>query len=123
MHTRSASDTALMSVLRNSPISEDYAAASFVASLYDDARFDAAAYVELESALATLIATPTHAAQADRHVFAIYRLVATTLLCHLNPSDVAQVGNLDDDAVIDLKNQFDYVVGCYFCREPFEPTC
>lgn len=107
-------------VLRDAPTSEHYSVGSFVDQLVEDAHFDAAGWRALEAALLTLIDHPASAAETDRHVFAIYRLVALQLLCHLNPNDVCRVDNLDDDAVIDLKNRFDFVVGSYFFREPFE---
>ena len=53
-------------------------------------------------------------------MFSIYRPVAMQLLCHLNPDDVCRVDNVGDDAVIDLKNRFDFIIGSYFFREPFE---
>lgn len=112
-------EAALALVLRNSPLSETYAVDAFVDRLFECGQFDATAARSLEAALLALVDVPALAAEADRHVFAIYRLVAMHLLCHLNPNDVARVDNLDDDAVIDLKNRFDYVVGCYFGRESF----
>ncbi len=113
-------DAAQALVLRNAPTSETYAEDSFVHRLFEEARFDAGACRALEAALRTLVDAPALAAQTDRHVFAIYRLVALKLLSHLNPQDTACVDNLDDDAVIDLRNRVDFVVGCYFFREPFD---
>lgn len=107
-------------VLRNAPLSEAYALGSFVDRLFEESTFDAESCRGLEAALLSLIDAPALAAQADRYVFSIYRHVAMQLLCHLNPDDVCGVGNLDDDAVIDLKNRFDFVFGSYFSREPFE---
>jgi len=120
MNGRPDPEAARALVLQNSPISEDYTIGSFVDKLFEEATFDAAACRALEAALLALIDAPDLAAQCDRHVFGIYRLVAMQLLCHLNPNDVAGVDNLDDDAVVDLKNRFDFVVGSYFSREPFE---
>ncbi len=107
-------------VLQNAPTSEAYAVGSFVERLVEDATFDAEGWQALETALRTLIDHPALAAETDRHVFSIYRLVALQLLCHLNPNDVAGVDNLDDDAVIDLKNRVDFVFGSYFHRQAFE---
>lgn len=107
-------------VLQNAPTSDTYAIGSFVDRLVEEATFDAAGCQALEAALRTLIDAPTLAAGTDRYVFSIYRHVALQLLCHLNPNDMCGVDNLDDDAVIDLKNRFDLVVGSYFSREPFE---
>jgi hypothetical protein len=107
-------------VLQNAPTSGCYALGCFVDRLVEEATFDAAGCQALEAALRVLVDQPALAAETDRHVFAIYRLVALQLLCHLNPNDVCGVDNLDDDAVIDLRNRFDFVVGSYFFREPFE---
>lgn len=119
MDTPADAGAARALVLQNTPGSGAYAIGSFVDRLVEEATFDAQAYQALEAALRTLIDTPEVAAQTDRHVFSIYRLVALQLLCHLNPNDVCGVDNLDDDAVIDLKNRFDFVVSSYFYREPF----
>lgn len=113
-------EAARLLVLQNAPTSEAYVTGSFVDRFIEDATFDAASYQELEAALRLLVDHPQLAAETDRYVHSIYRLVALQLLCHLNPNDVCGVGNLDDDAVIDLKNRFDFVVGSYFFREPFE---
>ena len=107
-------------VLRNAPDSATWMVGSFVERLFEDATFDAAACRELQAALLALIDAPVLVAQCDRHVFGIYRLVAMQLRCHLNPNDVCGVDNLADDAVIDLKNRFDHVIGSYFSREPFD---
>lgn len=107
-------------VLQNAPISDGYAQGSFVDRLVEEASFDVCAWQSLEAALRVLVDAPAMAAETDRYVFSIYRHVAMQLLCHLNPNDVCGVDNLDDDAVIDLKNRFDFIVGSYFCREPFE---
>lgn len=107
-------------VLQNAPTSGCGTEGSFVDRLVEQAHFDADACRELEEALCVLARHPEVAAETDAHVFALYRLVALQLLCHLNPSDVCGVDNLDDDAAIDLKNRFDFVVGCYFFRQPFE---
>lgn len=107
-------------VLQNAPSSGCQLPTSFVARLFDDAHFDPAACRALEEALAVLARHPGVAAETDRHVFALYRLVVLKLLCHLDPGDVCRVDNLDDDAAIDLRNRFDFVVGRYFFREPFE---
>jgi hypothetical protein len=120
MSDRPDPEAARALLLQNAPTSETYAIGSFVDRLFEESTFDAAAYQALEAALLTLIETPTLAVHTDRHVFSIYRLVAMQLLCHLNPNDVCGVDNLDDDAVIDLKNRFDLVVASYFFREPFE---
>lgn len=119
MSPRPGPEAALVLVLQNAPTSDTYAIGSFVDRLFEGASFDAVACRALETALLALIDAPALAAQADRHVFGIYRLVALQLLSHLNPNDVCGVDNLDDDAVIDLKNRFDFVVGSYFFREPF----
>jgi hypothetical protein len=107
-------------VLQNAPTSAAYATGSFVDRLVEDATFDAAGCEALETALLALLQSPALAAETDRYVFGIYRLVVLQLLCHLNPDDVCGVDNLDDDAVVDLKNRFDFVVGSYFFREPFD---
>lgn len=107
-------------VLQNAPTSDAYAIGSFVDRLVEASSFDVQGCQGLEAALAALIDHPALAAQTDRHVFGIYRLVAVKLLCHLNPNDVCRVDNLDDDAAIDLKNRFDFAVGSYFFREPFD---
>ena len=107
-------------VLQNTPGSDCYATGSFVYRLVEQASFDAESCRALESALLTLVGSPAVAIRTDRHVFAIYRVVALQLLCHLNPTDVCRVDNLDDDAVVDLKNRFDFVVDCYFWRRAYE---
>ena len=120
LNPRPDPEAARLLVLQNAPSSGAYAIGSFVDRLVEEASFDAAGCQALEAALRTLVDHPTLAAATDRYVFAIYRLVALQLLCHLNPNDVCGVDNLDDDAAIDLKNRFDFVVGSYFFREPFE---
>lgn len=120
MRTLSDPESARTCVLQNAPTSETYAIGSFVDQLFEESTFDLASCQALEAALLALIDAPALAAQTDRHVFSIYRLVAMQLLCHLNPDDVCRVDNLDDDAVIDLKNRFDFIIGSYFFREPFE---
>ncbi len=120
MSTPSDPESARTCVLQNAPTSETYAIGSFVDQLFEESTFDLASCQALEAALLALIDAPALAAQTDRHVFSIYRLVAMQLLCHLNPDDVCRVDNLDDDAVIDLKNRFDFIIGSYFFREPFE---
>lgn len=107
-------------VLQNAPTSQTYATDSFVERLFEEGTFDAAGWRALEVALRTLVDAPALAAETDRYVHSIYRLVTLQLLSHLNPNDVCGVDNLDDDAVIDLKNRVDTVVGSYFYREPFE---
>ena len=106
--------------MQNAPTSEAYAVGSFVERLLDQGTFDAASCQGLEAALRVLIDHPAQAAETDRYVYSIYRLVALQLLSHLNPNDVCGVSDLDENAVIDLKNRFDFVVGSYFFREPFE---
>lgn len=113
-------EAARMLVLHNAPTSDAYAIGSFVDRLVEDGTFDAKSCQLLEAALRVLVDHPALAAQTDRYVYSIYRLVALQLLCHLNPSDVCSVENLDDDAAVDLKNRFDFVIGSYFYREPFE---
>ncbi len=120
MNDRKDLEAARALVLQNAPTSQAYAVGSFVDRLVEEASFDAASCQALEAALRALIDAPALAAQTDRYVFSIYRLVALQLLCHLNPSDVCGVNNLDDDAVVDLKNRFDFVVGSYFFRDPFD---
>lgn len=106
-------------VLQNAPTSEAFIAGSFVERLVEEGTFDANGWRELEVALRILLDAPELAAEMDRYVFSIYRLITLKLLCHLNPNDVCSVDNLDDDAVVDLKNRVDFVVGSYFYREPF----
>jgi hypothetical protein len=120
MSLRPDPEAARRLVMQNAPTSETYAVGSFVESLFEDGSFDAVGCQALEAALLALIDAPALAAETDRFVFSIYRLVALQLLCHLNPNDVSGVDNLDDDAVIDLKNRLDFVVGNYFFREHFE---
>lgn len=120
MMTMPDPESARLIVLQNAPTSGAYAIGSFVDQLFEEATFDAKGCQALEAALLALIDAPALAAETDRHVFGIYRLVALQLLSHLNPNDVCGVDNLCDDAVIDLKNRFDFVVGSYFFRRPFE---
>jgi hypothetical protein len=107
-------------VQQNAPTSAAYGIGSFVDRLVEDETVDAECCQALEAALLTLIDVPALAAESDRHVFSIYRLVALKLLCHLNPQDACRVADLDDDDAIDLKNRFDFVVGSYFFRQPFD---
>lgn len=120
MNLQSDPEAARMLVLQNAPTSDVYAIGSFLDRLVEEATFDAESWQKLEVALRVLVDHPALAAETDRYVYSIYRLVALKLLSHLNPNDVCGVGNLDDDAVIDLKNRFDFIVGSYFYRESFE---
>lgn len=120
MNRLSDPEAARMLVLQNAPTSDAYAIGSFVDCLVEGATFDVGSCQRLEKALRVLVDHPSLAAQTDCYVYSIYRLVALQLLCHLNPNDVCSVENLDDNAVIDLKNRFDFVIGSYFYRESFE---
>ncbi|MEY4748113.1 MAG: hypothetical protein RIQ60_327 [Pseudomonadota bacterium] len=113
-------EAARLLVLHNARDSELYAEASFMDRLFEDAVFDASTCDAFVAALRVLVDHPALAADTDRYIYAISRLLAVKLLCHLNPNDGCWVSNLDDDAAIDLKNHLDSAVGSYFFRLPFE---
>lgn len=108
--------SALQLILSNSPESDRYSPTSCICQLYDEGLFDAAGYRALERALVALCADSRAAAEADRHVFAIYRMLMSSLAHHLHPDDVFRVDNLSDEQCVDLMNRIGFVFQCHFDR-------